>query len=159
MVGRQLRLDPMGRMGPAAAVALPRDWCVCAPVGAVPDFAQKGSAGRSLGAPAGAVIRRAESDAVLVALENWHDRAAFTPPAGTRTLGRIAVVAVIGQRADADGSMLLDSLTALRDAGCAPTRWNATPNALTFELAPALSDRAVRALHDRLILAPKGDGH
>ena len=108
---------------------------------------------------AGALIRHAAADGVLVTLENWHDRSKFTPPVGTRTLGRVAVVAVIGQRADADGRMLLESLATLRDAGCPPTRWHATPNALTFELDPSLSDRAVRALHDRLILAPKGDGH
>ena len=97
-----------------------------------------------------ACIRHATPDGVLVDLRNLHAPLAGLAPAAT--------VAVVGTRCGADPGLLASILDASRviphdDAELAIT-WQASADAVVFDVPPARAAALERVLHERLLENP-----
>lgn len=102
-------------------------------------------------AQAGARIRSAGPGEVVADVRNWPDRAAFTPPAGATSAGRVAVVTAVGTGIGLQGDLMARGLAALADARIPLLGWSAAPEALSFRVSVDQGELAGQVLHDALV--------
>ncbi len=101
-------------------------------------------------ASAGAAVRSASGDEVVVDLRNWPDRAAFEVPARAESLGRVAVVTAVGTGIGLRGDLAARGLAALAAAELPLLAWSAAPEALCWRVPADRGDEACALLHGTL---------
>jgi aspartate kinase len=98
-----------------------------------------------------APLRAADPGGALVSLRDWPDRAAFSPPAGARSAGRVAALSAACAGLGGDAGLAARGLAALAGAGVPVTGFTAAPDLLTWRVAPLHAAAGQRALHAALI--------
>ncbi len=100
---------------------------------------------------AGAPLRAAGPEGALVGLRDWPDRAAFRPPEGCASAGRVAALTAACPALGADAGLAATGLAALDAAGVPIRGWSAGPDALSWRVPADRAAAGQRALHAALI--------
>lgn len=104
-------------------------------------------------AEAGAGVRRASPEEVVLDLRNWHDAGAFAWPPQLSLAPACEVAAVVGG-VGVPEVVLARGSSALASAGVTAIAWDADGEAVRWRVAPAHRAEALRVLHARLIARP-----